>query len=281
MTMRRIGLVLVCAMAFGGVAETTTATVSTAAPSYLKDANAAVSVLTVALDNSPNFDIVEPNGSITGFLPNLISDITAKIGIKKIHYIQTTYDAMIPGLIAGRWDIALALTLSTPRCQEASFGDPNVVYVSSFAVKPGNPDHITSYESFKQNHKLTLAVGPGTFEDNYATSVGIPTSQLVLVPDPVTGVDAVRSGRADAYAGADLTIETIPGKGFEMITAQGAPSEGTGFAFGKSEGALKSQFNTSQIALEHNGVFLALSKRWGFNGPAAIATTDAKLGKGC
>ena len=93
----------------------------------------------------------------------------------------------------------------------------------------------------------------GAVEMGQAVESGVPRDRILTLPDPATGLAAVQSGRADAFALTSLAIGRLveaagPGAGversepFSMIAGEETKGHG-GFGFRPDDEDLRDAFN--------------------------------------
>ena len=139
----------------------------------------------------------EENGELTGATVALHREIFGNLGIDTIEGVNADFGALIPGLQANRFDVLSAgMSILPQRCEQAAFGDPEFNYTTALMVPTGNPANLTDMQSVADSG-LRLATMTGAIESDYATSLGIDSTQ---VSTPQDGMDAVTSGRADVFA---------------------------------------------------------------------------------
>ena len=139
----------------------------------------------------------EENGELTGATVALHREIFGNLGIDTIEGVNADFGALIPGLQANRFDVVSAgMSILPQRCEQAAFGDPEFNYTTALMVPTGNPANLTDMQSVADSG-LRLATMTGAIESDYATSLGIDSTQ---VSTPQDGMDAVTSGRADVFA---------------------------------------------------------------------------------
>src|SRR5262249_31725713 len=117
-------------------------------------------------------------------------------------------------------------------------------------VKKGDPKGIKDYSSIKANPDLKLAVMSGAVEVGYAKDAGIPESQLVMLPDQSSLLQAVQSGRGDAASLTALPLADMAKKGegvesttpFGEVAGKSVKGHG-GFGFRKEDKDLYEAFN--------------------------------------
>ena len=88
----------------------------------------------------------------------------------------------------------------------------------------------------------------------------MPSGKLLILPDQVAGLEAVATGRVDAFAGTNVTVTTVA-EGRDRVEAtepfqpylDGEPALGAGgFAFRPTEQNLRDAFNEELLKLKEN-----------------------------
>ncbi|MFD4367383.1 ectoine/hydroxyectoine ABC transporter substrate-binding protein EhuB [Rhodococcus sp. NPDC058521] len=139
----------------------------------------------------------EENGQLTGATVALHREIFGKLGIDTVEGVNADFGALIPGLQANRFDVVSAgMSILPQRCEQAAFSDPEFNYTTALMVPTGNPRNVTDMQTVKDSG-IRLATMTGAIESDYADSLGIEAIQVASAQD---GMDAVTSGRADAFA---------------------------------------------------------------------------------
>lgn len=155
----------------------------------------------VALANEVPFGFVDDTGEAAGQSPAVAQAVFEELGVPEIQASATSWDGLIPGLQANRYDVIAAGVFITPeRCEQVAFSEPTATSPEAFLVEEGNPEDIQHFESFVDNPDLTLAVLNGSVEQTYAEYFGVPESQMELIPDQTTGFELLQAGRVDAIS---------------------------------------------------------------------------------
>ena len=154
--------------------------------------------ITLAVASERPYSWVE-GGEPTGATIALHKEIFGNLGIDDIKVEEVDWNSLIPGLNAGRWDVISAgMSILPDRCKQAAFSDPEIMYTTTLAVPKGNPEGLTDLDSVAEHGDITLAVQSGAIEEGYAEDLGI--SDVIKVDSATAGLEAVQSGRADAFA---------------------------------------------------------------------------------
>lgn len=237
--------------------------------------------ITVAIANEPPYTSVSAGGEVSGAEPDVARAVFQRMGIPEIQGIVTTYASMIPGLQAGRWDVVTAgLFMRKERCEQVAYAEPVVVSTESYAVPAGNPQNILSIADVQENESLRIAVLSGAFEEGLLLQNGIAESRLVPVQEGRSGMEAVESGRADAFMLPTLSLEDIVGDHPTLEVTpfiEDAPITGGGPAFRLEDSDLRdayvAEFNEFRQTQEYRDILTG----WGFDPAAAEAVTMEQL----
>ncbi len=217
------------------------------------------------------YGYIDKKGEVTGEAPEIAKVIFPRLGVPNVTAVPTEFGALIPGLTqAQQFDVVSAgMYINPPRCEQVLFSDPDYIMLDSFIVKAGNPHGIKTYKDIAEKG-LKLASGTAYAEIDYAKANGV--KEVMVLPDQVAGLDAVRQGRVDAFAGTNITVvEVVKGaSGVEATEAfqpivDGEPAYGAGgFAFRLSERNLRDAFNEELQKMKKSGELLRVVQPFGF-----------------
>ncbi len=170
--------------------------------------------------NETPFAYTALDGSVTGESPEIVRKVFERMQIDTIKPVLTEWGSLIPGLRAGRFDLIAAGMYITPeRCKQVLFTDPHYRLLDTLLVAEGNPKNLRSYEDIAGNPDVKIAIMSGTVNLGYARKAGIKDSQILQVPDTTSQLQAVRSGRADAAIGTQLTMRGLAQKAGDDVEA--------------------------------------------------------------
>lgn len=202
--------------------------------------------------NETPFAYTLPDGQVTGESPEIARKVFGKMGVTKIDTVLTEWGGLIPGLMAGRFDVIAAGMYVTPeRAQQVLFTDPHYQLPDTLLVAKGNPKKLNSYADIAADGTAKLAVMSGTAQYAYARDAGIPDNRIMQVPSTTAQLQAVRTRRADAAVGTELTMKALAAKGggrIEVLAKFEDDPAHTGygaFAFRKSDQDLRDAANAA------------------------------------
>ncbi len=154
----------------------------------------------IAYVDEPPYYWTEENNVAKGSDIELAEVILEKIGITSIEYKHVTFEELIPGLKEGRWDMNVPIFVTEERSKEVDFTIPVWALGDGFLVKEGNPKNLTSYRALAHNESAVLALIPGQVQIESAKAAGVKESQIIFVKNQDEAIEALKSGKADAFA---------------------------------------------------------------------------------
>ncbi|EGD56101.1 ectoine/hydroxyectoine ABC transporter substrate-binding protein EhuB [Gordonia neofelifaecis] len=247
----------------------------------LKDAG----VVTVAYANEAPYSF-DKDGELTGGTIALHREVFKRLGVPELKGVKTDWGGLIPGLNAKRYDLVSAgMSITPARCEQASFSVPEINYTTALMVPPGNPKHLTDMDSIKRTG-AKMAAMTGAIEADYASELDI--ANPMLVKDQQSGIDAVNSGRVDAFALTAVSLNYAkthtPGLNVEVTkpfiaVINGKPQNPAGATvFRKEDSALRDAYNAEvKKILADRTSYMSILGPFGFteeNIPAASLTTE-------
>jgi polar amino acid transport system substrate-binding protein len=134
-------------------------------------------------------------GQWKGIAVEIMEEWAKELNVKHVA-VDTSWDAMIAGLQAGKYDVAAALNRRPARALVVTFSVPYMYDTGTFAV---NRDKVKARSWVELDKKGTkIAVVMGTAEDKALTRVA-KGAELVRLPDQNEARIALQSGRATAF----------------------------------------------------------------------------------
>jgi polar amino acid transport system substrate-binding protein len=258
---------------------------STASSAPAAGANAAVvalvpaatkskGTLTVAADASyaPN-EFIAPDGhTVIGMDADLAKALGAAMGLK-VNVVNATFDSIIPGLAAGKYDLgASSFTDTKAREKTVDFVDYFSAGTSFYTKASGG----TTVSGLADLCGHTVAVEKGTTQKDDATAqsakctkVGKKAVTVLVFPDQNGANLALSSGRAQlVMADSPVAAYAVKQSGgqFKLVgTTYGTAPYG--LAIPKSAG-LSNAVLAAVKALMADGQYTTILKKWGVEGGA-------------
>ncbi|UFU03998.1 transporter substrate-binding domain-containing protein [Ruania suaedae] len=162
--------------------------------------------ITVGINGEEPYSFLDDSGEPTGATIAIHEAVFAEMGIDDIEATVVDWDALIPGLNAGRFDaISAGMSILPERCEQADFGVPEIMYTTALMVPEGNPEGLSTLQDLVDTD-LTMAAMSGAIEQGYAEDLGIEVS---TVGAPEDGLEAVEAGRVDAFALTGISLNAL------------------------------------------------------------------------
>jgi polar amino acid transport system substrate-binding protein len=282
-----VGTIAACgSSSSSSTSSTTTSSTSTASA---PGANAAVAklvpsaikskgTLTVAADASyaPN-EFIGPDGhTVVGMDADLSNALAAVMGLKA-NIVNATFDTIIPGLAAGKYDMgASSFTDTKAREKVVDFVDYFSAGTSFFTKATGG----TSVTGLSDLCGKSVSVESGTTEETDAqgqskkcTSGGKPKVNVLVFPTQTAANLALSSGRAQVSM-ADSPVAAYQVKQSHGTFKLVGPTYGTapyGLALPRTSG-LAPAVLAAVKALMSNGTYTSILSKWGIQSGALPAS---------
>src|SRR5699024_2833048 len=150
----------------------------------------------------------QEDGELKGASVDITTAVLKELGVDDVEGKIADYDQLIPGLNAEKFDIITSGMAITPdRCENADFGEPEMLYGEGLIVKKGNPKDLHSYEDIADDSDITVSIMSGATENDFVKQEGVDEDQIQSAPDIPATFSAVESGRADATTGTEMTVK--------------------------------------------------------------------------
>lgn len=156
-------------------------------------------VLRVGYALEAPYALLDPLGQPTGESPEVARAVAQRLGLRTV-WILTSFDHLIPDLLAGRFDLIAAGMFITPeRSRLVRFSLPTL------RVRPGwltlsNRPLSLDYLAVQPSSSFRVAVLQGSAEEALFRQRQPPETALLSVADARSGQMAVLLGQADALA---------------------------------------------------------------------------------
>ncbi|WP_027997399.1 substrate-binding periplasmic protein [Sinorhizobium arboris] len=155
---------------------------------------------------APPYVMRDPaSGEYSGFFADLCREFADTLKVKP-EFVDTTWDNIVAGLQAGKWDVSLALNRTPARAMAVQFSVPAMEYQISLAYNKENPKIPAGATSVADIDKkdVTLAVMSGTAQDK-AITAAVKNATILRLPGNDETRLAVVSRRADMLVDASDT----------------------------------------------------------------------------
>jgi polar amino acid transport system substrate-binding protein len=203
----------------------------------------------------PAYTYVDDAGTITGFERDLMDEVCHR-AVLDCRWQDVNFDQLIPGVMAGEFDVVLGGIAVTPERREM-VDFTNVYHTTDpyewYIGRPGAPEPSAA---------LT-AVQSGTMQEAHLRHMGYRHMSYTTEPEVLA---ALKAGTADLALGPFETRQEIRDfaaeNGFDFLYSETIPDEGVAMAVCKGNDALLTTLNTALEGIRRDGTLASLETRW-------------------
>ncbi len=223
--------------------------------------------VTVVTENAyPPLQFLDASGMAIGWEYDAMGDIAKRLNMV-VKYENSSWDAMIPAVSEGQFDVGMTgITIRDDRKEKVDFSDAYMRSEMVMLVR-GDESRFTDAKSFGANPDLLIAAQPGTtpfYVSVYDVLDGDEANPRIKLMETFGAtVEALKSGDVDLV----LTDGTA-GKGYVDASGGGLKiigdplgTEDFGFIFPKGSD-LVAPINAAIAEMKADGTIEALNKKW-------------------
>ncbi|MDR5822331.1 ABC transporter substrate-binding protein [Caballeronia sp. LZ043] len=228
---------------------------------------------------------INDDGNIAGFTPDLLS-AAADVLAMKLQLTQTSFDALIPGLTANRFDVLLSLADFPSRHNMVTFVD----YLNIGETIVASPSRNLVVESLDDLCGLQVALPRGTATVEEANKLsancvaqGKKPLSLATYPDTNMTLLSLTTKASDAAwvdsPVANYNASKFPEK-YKVVYFNYIAPYGIGFGTDEKGKQMAAAVQQALRKLQKDGVYGMLLKKWGLSTKDSRPTfpiNDAKL----
>ncbi|MFD2054896.1 ectoine/hydroxyectoine ABC transporter substrate-binding protein EhuB [Mesorhizobium calcicola] len=231
----------------------------------------------VGISNEKPYGYVEPDGTVTGVIVEVLRAALEPIKIKKIEANVSQFSALIPGVTAHRFDVIGAGMYITPkRCQAIAFSIPITRVANVLAAKAGNPHKIHSLEDIAKSSSVKVGTQVGTAQVDDLHRAGIPEDHIVLFNRDTEAIAGLKADRVDAIYYPALEVSDLIKKfgagDVERVAPYTIAKDNNGnpmlnyqaFGFNKDDADLVTAVNDGIKQLRTSGRLFKILEPYGF-----------------
>jgi polar amino acid transport system substrate-binding protein len=206
----------------------------------------------------PPFNFMLENGSVDGFDVDVAREIASRMGME-LQYVTTSWDGIIEGLRAGRYDGILgSMGITEARRKIVDFSDP--YYYSGPQLIVRKDSGISGIQDLTKDRTVALVTGT-TFE-NDARTAGVTVK---LYEDDNQTLMELINGRVDGVLTDRIVglnaMKKMKGGEDLMLAGPVLRTEAMGIAFKKGS-PLPSKINMVLKDMRQDGTMKRISDKW-------------------
>ncbi len=223
--------------------------------------------VTVVTENAyPPLQFLDKSGKAVGWEYDAMAEIAKRLNMK-VTYENSSWDAMIPAVSEGQFDIGMTgITIKDDRKQKVDFSDPYMLS-QTMMIARGDETRFADAKSFGADKDLLIAAQPGTspfYVAVYDILDGDEANPRVKMFETFgAGLEALKAGDVDLTLSDSTAANGYVAASGGALKIVGEPlgSEEFGFIFPKGSD-LVAPVNAAIASLKADGTLEALNKKW-------------------
>ncbi len=223
-------------------------------------------VVVVTENAYPPLQFLDKSGAAVGWEYDAMAEIAKRINIT-VKYENTSWDAMIPAVSEGQFDLGMTgITIKDERKEKVDFSEPYMRSEMLMIVR-GDEARFTDAASFAAIPELLVSAQPGTspfYAAIYSILDGNEENPRVIKFETFgAGLEALKSGDVDLTLSDSTAANgyvTASNGGLKII-GEPLASEDFGFIFPKGS-ELVAPINAAIASMKADGTMDALNQKW-------------------
>lgn len=218
----------------------------------------AAKVLKVGNDPAfPPFEMTTDKGDVVGFDVDLIKAVGAIAGYE-VQIIPVAWDGIIPGLIAGNYDVIVsAMTITAERAQSVNFSDP--YFEASQVIVTLKKDKVLNTLEELTGKKISVQMG--TTGDFVATDE-VKNGIIKRFDIATLAVQELLNGNVDAMVIDDPVAQAFVKQFPQLQYGAKCTEELYGFAIAKKNTQLLAELNAALKKVKADGTYDKIFDKW-------------------
>ncbi len=218
----------------------------------------AAKVLKVGNDPAfPPFEMTTDKGEIVGFDIDLIKAVGAAAGYE-VQVMAVAWDGIIPGLIAGNYDVIVsAMTITAERALAVNFSDP--YFEASQVIVNLKKDKVINTLAELTGKKISVQMGT---TGDFVASDEVKNGIVKRFDIATLAVQELLNGNVDAMVIDDPVAQAFVKQFPSLQYGAKCTEELYGFAIAKKNTALLAELNAALKKLKADGTYDKIFDKW-------------------
>lgn len=223
-------------------------------------------VVVVTENAYPPLQFLDKSGAAVGWEYDAMAEIAKRLNIT-VKYENISWDAMIPAVSEGQYDIGMTgITIRDDRKEQVDFSDSYMTSEMVMMVR-GDEERFSDAASFAANPDLLMAAQPGTtpfYVGVYDVLDGNEANPRIKLFETFgAGVEALKAGDVDMVLtdGTSGAGYVAASNGGLKLVGEPLGQEDFGFIFPKGSD-LVAPVNAAIASMKTDGTLDALNKKW-------------------
>lgn len=232
------------------------------------------STLVVGISSERPYAFLDVDGRLRGAVPDVLLAALKPQGLQSLEAQVVDFNALIPGLNAGRFDvIGTGMYIRPARCRSIAFSNPITRTGGGLIVRKADLIAVGSLADLAQDANLRVGTQSGSTQVEQLIKAGVPRHRMLLFARADEAVAGLQANRCDVVYFPALQVNEILNafKDRSLARVERFATEMNYQAFGvrKQDDDLRAALNAGIARMIADGSLLTIIQRYGY-GPREI-----------
>jgi polar amino acid transport system substrate-binding protein len=225
--------------------------------------------LVVGISSERPYAFLDVDGRLRGAVPDVLLAALKPQGLQRLEAQVVDFNALIPGLNAGRFDvIGTGMYIRPARCRSIAFSNPITRTGGGLIVRKADPIVAGSLADLAQDVNLRVGTQSGSTQVEQLIKAGVPRHRMVLFARADEAVAGLQAKRCDVVYFPALQVNEILNtfKDRSLARVERFATEMNYQAFGvrKQDVDLRAAINAGVARMIADGSLLTIIQGYGY-----------------
>jgi polar amino acid transport system substrate-binding protein len=225
--------------------------------------------LVVGISSERPYAFLDVDGRLRGAVPDVLLAALKPQGLQRLEAQVVDFNALIPGLNAGRFDvIGTGMYIRPARCRSIAFSNPITRTGGGLIVRKADPIVAGSLADLAQDVNLRVGTQSGSTQVEQLIKAGVPRHRMVLFARADEAVAGLQAKRCDVVYFPALQVNEILNtfKDRSLARVERFATEMNYQAFGvrKQDDDLRAAINAGVARMIADGSLLTIIQGYGY-----------------
>jgi polar amino acid transport system substrate-binding protein len=225
--------------------------------------------LVVGISSERPYAFLEVDGRLRGAVPDVLLAALKPQGLRRLEAQVVDFNALIPGLNAGRFDvIGTGMYIRPARCRSIAFSNPITRTGGGLIVRKADPIVAGSLADLAQDVNLRVGTQSGSTQVEQLIKAGVPRHRMVLFARADEAVAGLQAKRCDVVYFPALQVNeilnTFKDSGLARVERFATEMNYQAFGVRKQDDDLRAAINAGVARMIADGSLLTIIQGYGY-----------------
>jgi polar amino acid transport system substrate-binding protein len=225
--------------------------------------------LVVGISSERPYAFLDVDGRLRGAVPDVLLAALKPQGLQRLEAQVVDFNALIPGLNAGRFDvIGTGMYIRPARCRSIAFSNPITRTGGGLIVRKADPIVAGSLADLAQDVNLRVGTQSGSTQVEQLIKAGVPRHRMVLFARADEAVAGLQAKRCDVVYFPALQVNeilnTFKDKSLARVERFATEMNYQAFGVRKQDDDLRAAINAGVARMIADGSLLTIIQGYGY-----------------